>query len=159
MKYSIKYGTREIEFSIEFKNRKTMSISVEPPKNITVVAPVGTNKEEIKEVVKSKGAWIVQKLFEFRNIESKRVNREFVNGESFMYLGRNYSLQIHVDENLQNGSSVKLFRGKFHIYVKEKNDELIKKAMEAWYREKTEEQVKNRINYYLKFFNNKPSAI
>ena len=58
-----------------------------------------------------------------------------------MYLGRNYSLQIHVDETLQNNSSVKLFRGKFHVYVKEKNDELIKTAMEAWYREKTEEQV------------------
>ena len=89
MKYSVRYGTKDIEFRIEFKNRKTISISVEPPKNITVVAPVGTSEEEIKEVVKSKGAWIVQKLFEFRNIESKRVNREFVNGESFMYLGRN----------------------------------------------------------------------
>lgn len=127
MKYSVKYGTKNIEFNVEFKNRKTMSISVEPPKKITVVAPVGTSEKEIKESVKSKGAWIVQKLFEFRNIESKRVNREFVNGESFMYLGRNYSLQIHVDENLQNESSVKLFRGKFHVYVKEKNDELIKK--------------------------------
>ena len=94
MKYSVKYGTKDIEFSIEFKNRKTMSISVKPPNNITVVAPVGTSEEEIKEAVKSKGSWIVQKLFEFRNIESKRVNREFVNGESFMYLGRNYSLQI-----------------------------------------------------------------
>ena len=159
MKYSIKYGTKEIEFSIEFKNRKTMSISVEPPNNIIVVAPVGTNEEEIKEVVKSKGAWIVQKLFEFRNIESKRVNREFVNGESFMYLGRNYSLQIHVDETLQNNSSVKLFRGKFHVYVKEKDDELIKDTMEAWYREKTEEQVKKRIKYYQKYFNKQPTAI
>ena len=159
MKYSVKYGTKDIEFSIEFKNRKTMSISVEPPNNITVVAPVGTSEEEIKEVVKSKGAWIVQKLFEFRNIESKRVNREFVNGESFMYLGRNYSLQIHIDETLQNNSSVKLFRGKFHVYVKEKNDELIKAAMEAWYREKTEEQVKKRIKYYQKFFNKKPMDI
>ena len=159
MRYSVKYGTKDIEFNVEFKNRKTMSISVEPPNNITVVAPVGTNEEEIKGVVKSKGAWIVQKLFEFRNIESKRVNREFVNGESFMYLGRNYSLQIHVDETLQNNSSVKLFRGKFHVYVKEKNDELIKTAMEAWYREKTEEQVKKRVKYYQKYFNKQPTAI
>ena len=159
MKSKICYGTKEIEFSIEFRNRKIMSISIEPPQNITVVAPIGTNEEEIKEVVKLKGAWIVQKLFEFRKIESKRVNREFVNGESFMYLGRNYSLQIHIDETLQNNSSVKLFRGKFHVYVKEKNDELIKTAMEAWYREKTEEQVKKRIKYYQKFFNKKPSSI
>ena len=143
--YKVQYGTKDIEFNVKFKHRKAVSISVEPPKDITVVAPVGTSEEEIKEAVKSKGSWIVQKLFEFRNIESKRVNREFVNGESFMYLGRNYSLQIHVDETLQNNSSVKLFRGKFHVYVKEKNDELIKTAMEALYREKTEEHVKIRI--------------
>lgn len=37
-----------------------------------------------------------------------------------MYLGRNYSFRIHVDESLQNNSSVKLFRGKFHVYIKEK---------------------------------------
>lgn len=159
MRYSVKYGTKDIEFKVEFKDRKTMSISVEPPKDITVVAPVGTNIKEIKGIVKSKGAWIVQKLFEFRNIEAKRVNREFVNGESFMYLGRNYSMQIHVDETLHNNSSVKLFRGKFHVYVKEKNDEIIKEAMEGWYREKTEEQVKKRIKYYQKYFNKKPTAI
>ena len=159
MKYNVKYGTKDIEFNVEFKNRKTMSISVEQPKNITVVAPVATSEEEIKEAVKLKGSWIVQKLFEFRNIESKRVNREFVNGESFMYLGRNYSLQIHIDRTLQNNSSVKLFRGKFHFNVKEKDDELIKTAMEAWYREKTEEQVKKRVKYYQKYFNKQPTAI
>ena len=76
-----------------------------------------------------------------------------------MYLGRNYSLQIHVDEALQSNSSVKLFRGKFNVYVKEKNDELVKTAMEAWYREKTEEQVRKRIKYYQKYFNKKPTAI
>ena len=31
--------------------------------------------------------------------------------------------------------------------------------MEAWYREKTEEQVKKRIKYYQKFFAKKPSDI
>ena len=159
MKLKIMYGTKEIEFKIEYRKRKTISISVEPSKDITVVAPIDTDENEIKDIVKSRGAWIVQKLFEFRNIESKIVNKEFVNGESFMYLGRNYSLQIHIDETLQNNSRVKLFRGKFHVYVNEKNDDLIKAAMEDWYREKTEEQVKKRIKYYQKFFSKKPNSI
>ncbi|MFU7515782.1 M48 family metallopeptidase [Clostridium sp. HCS.1] len=159
MKLKVQYGTKELEFKVEFKNRDTMSISVEPPNDILVVAPIGTLEEDIKSIVKSRGRWIVQKLFEFRNIEAKRINREFVNGESFMYLGRNYSLQIHVDETLQNNFKVKLFRGKFHVYVKEKSDELIKEAMETWYREKTEEQVRKRIKYYQKFFEKKPSDI
>lgn len=159
MKLKVQYGTKELEFKVEFRDRDTMSISVEPPNDILVVAPTGTPEEEIKNIVKSRGKWIVQKLFEFRNIESKKVNREFVNGESFMYLGRNYSLQIYVDETLQNDFNVKLFRGKFHVYVKEKNDEVIKYAMESWYREKTEEQVRNRVKYYQKFFDMKPTAI
>ena len=125
MKLKVKYGTKDIEFSIEFRNRKTISLSVEPPNDILVVAPIGTSEEEIKNIVKSRGSWIVQKLFEFRNIEAKKIKREFVNGESFMYLGRNYSLQIHIDETLQNNSKVKLFRGKFHVYVKEKLNKFV----------------------------------
>lgn len=159
MKLKVQYGTKELVFKVEFKDRDTMSISVEPPNDILVVAPTGTPEEDIKGIVKSRGRWIVQKLFEFRNIEAKRINREFVNGESFMYLGRNYSLQIHVDETLQNNFKVKLFRGKFHVYVKEKSDEIIKEAMETWYREKTEEQVRKRIKYYQKFLEKKPNDI
>ena len=147
MKLKVQYGTKELEFKVEFKDRDTMSISVEPPNYILVVAPTGMPEEDIRGIVKSRGRWIVQKLFEFRNIDAKRVNREFVNGESFMYLGRNYSLQIHVDETLQNNFKVKLSRGKFNVYVKEKSDEIIKEAMESWYREKTEEQVRKRIKY------------
>lgn len=158
-KLKVQYGTKELEFKVEFKDRDTMSISVEPPNYILVVAPTGMPEEDIKGIVKSRGRWIVQKLFEFRNIDAKRVNREFVNGESFMYLGRNYSLQIHVDETLQNNFKVKLSRGKFNVYVKEKSDEIIKEAMESWYREKTEEQVRKRIKYYQKFFEKKPSDI
>ena len=159
MKLKVQYGTKELEFKVEFKDRDTMSISVEPPNYILVVAPTGMPEEDIKGIVKSRGRWIVQKLFEFRNIDAKRVNREFVNGESFMYLGRNYSLQIHVDETLQNNFKAKLSRGKFNVYVKEKSDEIIKEAMESWYREKTEEQVRKRIKYYQKFFEKKPSDI
>lgn len=159
MKLKVQYGTKELEFSVEFRNRKTMSISVEPPNNILVVAPINTPEDEIKSVVKSRGNWIVQKLFEFRHIEARKINREFVNGESFMYLGRNYSLQIYVERSPQKSSNVILFRGKFHVYVKEKSDELIKEAMETWYRQKTEEQVKKRIKYYQKFFSKTPTAI
>lgn len=82
---------------------------MEPPRDVLVIAPLNTSEDEIKEIVKSKGVWIVQKLFEFRHIEEKKVKREFVNSDSFMYLVRNYSLQIHVDETLQNNSFVKLF--------------------------------------------------
>lgn len=156
---SIQYGTTRIDFNIEYKKRKTISISVEPAEGIIVAAPEGMSEDDIKEIVKSRGAWIVQRLYEFRNIESKKVNREFVNGESFMYLGRNYSLEIHVDKTLKGHGYVKLYRGKFHVYVKEKTDEAVRSAMETWYRTKAEEQILRRIKYFQKFFTKKPSSI
>lgn len=158
MKIKVQFGTKELEFYVEYKNRKTIGISVEPPNTIIVAAPLNTSEEEIKKVVKSKGTWIVQKLYSFKNMEHIKINREFINGESFMYLGRNYSLQIHID-TLQKIPSVKLFRGKFNVIVNEKSDVTIKEAMEAWYRDKTEEQINKRMKYYQKFFKKEPTAI
>lgn len=158
MKLGFQYGTKFIEFDVVFKKRKTMEISVEPPDMITVVAPIGTADEVIIEKTKSRAKWIVEQLFSFKDMQYQKINREFVNGESFMYLGRNYSLQIIVDEKIKK-SEVKLYHSKFYITVNKKDDETIHKAMENWYRKKTKEKVEERINYYQKFFNAMPTAI
>lgn len=48
MQLSIRYGTKTIEFHVEYKNRKTMEISVEPPNKVFVVAPLGTSEQVIR---------------------------------------------------------------------------------------------------------------
>lgn len=48
-----------------------------------------------------KGSWIIQKLYSFKNMNYRPIKREFVNGESFMYLGRNYSIQIEIDFSIK----------------------------------------------------------
>ena len=75
-----------------------------------------------------------------------------------MYLGRNYSLDIRVDENIDN-ISVKLFQGKFVVNTYIKDEDLIKKAMENWYREKTLAKVKERVSYYSSYFNNEVTTV
>ncbi|GAA0496826.1 SprT family zinc-dependent metalloprotease [Salinibacillus aidingensis] len=155
---SIEYGTKTIEFSVEFKKRKTMEISVEPPDNVCVVAPFDTSEEMITEKVKKKASWIVQKLYLFRDIEYQKINRELVNGESFMYLGRNYSLQIIIDETVKK-PLVKLFQGKFYIKSPSKEQKLMKQALENWYRQKTLEKVMEKVKYYQHYFNRKPNDI
>ena len=75
-----------------------------------------------------------------------------------MYLGRNYSLDIRVDENIDN-ISVKLFQGKFVVNTYIKDEDFIKKAMENWYREKTLAKVKERVSYYSSYFNNEVTTV
>nr|WP_207789035.1 YgjP-like metallopeptidase domain-containing protein [Neobacillus terrae] len=133
MKHSIIYGTKTIEFSIEYRKRKTMEISVEPPHNVSVVAPTNTPEAIILQKVKNKAGWIVQRLYLLKEMEYKKIEREMVNGESFMYLGRNYSLQFLIDKEVKQ-PIVKLFQGKFLVTSAEKDEDLIRQAFEKWYK-------------------------
>ena len=158
MELKFDYGSRIITFNLIYRKRKTMSIEVETTGEVTVIAPVGTSTEDIMEKVKSRAGWIVSKQYESKFINDTKINREAVSGESYMYLGRNYSLDIRVDENIDN-ISVKLFQGKFVVNTYIKDEDLIKKAMENWYREKTLAKVKERVSYYSSYFNNEVTTV
>ena len=158
MELKFEYGSRLITFNLIYRKRKTMSIEVETTGEVTVIAPVGTSTDDVIEKVKSRAGWIVSKQYESKFINDTKIKREAVSGESYMYLGRNYSLDIRVDENIDN-ISVKLFQGKFVVNTYIKDEDLIKKAMENWYREKTLAKVKERVSYYSSYFNNEVTTV
>ncbi|MBY6951036.1 M48 family metallopeptidase [Clostridium botulinum] len=158
MKLGFKFGTKHIEFTVKFSNRKNLAIEVETNGEVNVVAPIGVSEEEIIKRVKSKATWIVQKQYEVRNINVNKINREAVNGESYLYLGRNYTLQLMRKEYI-NKIEVKLFRGKFIVTTPTKDEEKIKVALEEWYREKALQKINDRIKYYKPFFNKEPKVI
>ena len=151
MKLGFEYGTRYINFNLIYRNRKTMSIEVEPNGEINVISPSGYDTEAILEKVKSKASWIIQKQYEMAPINNEKIQREAVSGESYMYLGRSYSLDVVLDESIKE-IEVKLYRGKFVVRSYTKNEVIIKNALEQWYREKTIEKVKERVEYYQGYF-------
>ena len=59
MKLGFQYGTKYIEFELEYRKRKTLEISAEPPNIITVVAPLGTTDDIIIKKTKSRAKWII----------------------------------------------------------------------------------------------------
>ena len=118
MELKFEYGSRLITFNLIYRKRKTMSIEVETTGEVTVIAPVGTSTDDVIEKVKSRAGWIVSKQYESKFINDTKIKREAVSGESYMYLGRNYSLDIRVDENIER-ISVKLFQGKFIVNTKD----------------------------------------
>ena len=158
MKLEFEYGSRIITFNLIYRKRKTMSIEVESTGEVTVIAPVGTHTDDIISRVKSRAGWIVSKQYESKFINDTKINREAVSGESYMYLGRNYCLDIIFDEKLDS-ITVKLFRGKFVVSTYTKDEDLIKNAMENWYRQKTLAKVKERISYYKSYFNNEVTHV
>lgn len=158
MKLAFVFGTKNIEFAVKYSNRKTLAIEVEPSGEVNVVAPMGVSEEDIIKRVKTKAAWIVEKQYEVRNININKINREAVSGESYLYLGRNYTLQLILNES-SNEIDVRLLRGKFLVTTYTKAEENIKSALEKWYREKALLKINERIKYYIHYFDKQPQSI
>ncbi len=110
MRDVILFGSKQIDFHLEFTNRKSLGISVKPDLTVYVRAPFDTSVERIKEKLKNKAPWIIRQQSFFLSFHPKLPARKFISGETHLYMGRQYRLKIIQCEN----ESVKL-KGKFLV--------------------------------------------
>ncbi len=89
-----------IEYQIKYSNRKTLNISVERDRSIIVRAPHYLTADKIDKIVQSKRQWIKEKLNHAQKYPLVAESKEFVSGETLMYLGKNYQLLV-VDEEFE----------------------------------------------------------
>jgi predicted metal-dependent hydrolase len=89
-----------IEYQIKYSNRKTLNISVERDRSIVVRAPHYLTADKIDKIVQSKRQWIKEKLNHAQKYPLVTESKEFVSGETLMYLGKNYQLLV-VDEEFE----------------------------------------------------------
>lgn len=133
---------RDIEYELKKSARKTTSIYIERDGTISVLAPAPYDMSVIEQILESKRSWIYRNLAEWEDLNRTRVEREFVNGEGFPYLGSTYRLQIvdkaDHDLSLKNGmfilkrSSLSNARLKFVEFYKEKAKARIPKQVEKY---------------------------
>ena len=123
----IQFGSKTIAFRLEFSNRKSLGITVTPKMEVLVKAPNDTLLEKVKEKVKGKAPWIIKQLDFFLSFQPKTPARKYVSGETHLYLGRQYRLQIELGEE----ESVRL-KGQF-IQIITKNKHNAKDLLKEWY--------------------------
>ncbi len=127
MTTAIQYGSKQIDFRLEYSDRKSLGITVTPDLNVLVKAPTDTSLEKVKEKLRKKAPWIIRQQSFFLSFHPKTPARKFVGGETHLYLGRQYRLKI-----LQSKpESVKL-KGKF-IEVTTTNKARAKGLVNEWY--------------------------
>jgi predicted metal-dependent hydrolase len=154
---SIEHKSKTIPFQVEFRKRRTMEIRIQPPDQITVIAPLRLSKDTIIKEVQGKADWIIKKLSEYENLNYKNLKKEYIDGEVFMYLGNQYPLLI-MDANYKI-PRVKFQDNTIVISTSTKEEENLKNALEKWYREKALEVITERIKYYEPYFKVRPSGI
>jgi len=94
MTSAIQFGSKQIDFRLEYSNRKTLGITVKPDLSVIVKAPVDTSLEKVKEKLRKKAPWIIRQQSFFLYFHPKTPARKFIGGETHLYLGRQYQLKV-----------------------------------------------------------------
>lgn len=129
MRGSINFGSKTIDFRLEYSGRRSLGITVTPEMEVLVKAPVDTSIEKVKEKIRKKAPWIIKQQSFFLSFQPKTPQRKYVSGETHLYLGRQYRLQIKIGKE----ESVRL-KGKF-IVVTVAEKSRTKDLLSSWYLE------------------------
>jgi predicted metal-dependent hydrolase len=127
------YEDVSINYTLIEEHRKTISITVFPDTTVFVKAPDISNKLRIESYIQKKCRWILKQQRYFAQFKAPK-SKEYVSGETFLYLGRAYKLIVNKAEDKER---VSLLKGKLTIYSKDPhNNSRTKKMVDSWYASK-----------------------
>jgi len=140
------FGTTTIGYSISRSgNRTTVAVTVHPDGAVSVVTPIETGRAKIAEAIARKAEWILRQQEYFRHQHNGYV-KQFVSGESFFYLGRQYKLKVKQIETPGQASQAQLVRGQLLVTIPRTSDLMVRAAavrtgLIRWYRNKAREHL------------------
>lgn len=144
----------DIDIIIEkTERRKTVSIFIERDGSVRVLAPITASDEKIESAIKAKEYQIFSKMAKWKELNQGKVNREYVNGQSFLYFGRNYRLSIVKNQDVP----LKLSGG--YLCLDKKHLSKADKAFKDFYRDKALQKIKERLRLIAEKFQTKPTSI
>ena len=86
----VDHGSKSIEYKLSFADRKTLGIKVLPDGLVSVIAPIDANLIDINNKIKLKANWILKQQAFFCSYKPNTPTRKFVNGETHLYLGKQF---------------------------------------------------------------------
>ncbi|MER6076982.1 SprT family zinc-dependent metalloprotease [Streptomyces sp. NPDC001833] len=139
-------GNLEIDVVV-VPERGGVRLTVERDARITATVPAGLDNTLLVDAVKGRRRWIYDKLEARREDAALRPVKQFVTGEGFLYLGRNYRLKL-VDDAPQ---PVGLVQGRLILRrdsLTRAQDELI-----SWYRTRGHAWLPRRVEPWAERMN------
>jgi len=146
---TVNYGKEQVQFNVLYSARKTLGIEVYPDSNVLVKAPVGTDPAEVQKRVIKRVRWILRQQHYFRQFDPRTPARQFIGGETHLYLGRQFRLKISTG----NQNSVKLTRGYFIVELKSAlSVDNVKSLLAGWYAAKAAAKFAEILEHCWPYF-------
>lgn len=133
---------KDIDYSLKKSNRKTISIYVERDGDITIIVPEQISQRELDNVIESKRYWIYKALVEQQELNKTKIGRELIDGEGYLFLGRNYRLKI--ENNLPKPVILK----ENYFLIDENIVHNAKPHFVNFYKENGKDILNQRVNYF-----------
>lgn len=132
----------ELSYTVQRSGkRKKLTITVERDRSVVVHAPSDASDEAIQRVVESRRQWIFEKLHHDKKYQElpHPPGKELVNGESALYLGRSYRIEV-----IANGTGEIQLTQRFLIPAAQGSRR--KGALREWYLARANEIILPRVS-------------
>jgi len=131
MTYEFAFGAETIRYQVQWvATRRTLGIEVYPDQSVVVRAPLGCAEDVISARVRKRAAWISRQIADFQRYSPRTPQRQYVSGETHLYLGRQYRLKVVAGEP----ASVRMNRGQLIVTSAERADpDRVKAMLHRWY--------------------------
>lgn len=146
---------KDIDYILVRSQRKTASIYIERDGSVSVLVPEKLTNEQVEELLESKRKWIYTNLAEWRDLNARKVQRDYVNGEGFLYLGRSYRLKLVPDLT----EPLTLKDGYFCLRTVIGSVPDGDAAFKEFYRAKGAERIPPRVAYFQTQLDVQPNSI
>lgn len=125
--------------------RRKITITVERDRSVVVHAPPATAEEKIHQLVEARRQWIFEKTRHSQKYDDPPhpPGKELVNGESALYLGRSYLIEIAATD-----SGEIEFAQKFFVPADLADRKL--EAFRGWYIIRAEEKILPRARHHAR---------
>jgi predicted metal-dependent hydrolase len=118
--------------------RRTLALHILPDASLEVKVPLYVSTRHINEFIESHRDWIEERI---KKMEQKRAREKtYTNGEKFMYLGKEYSLEIGNYPSIQVKEDKFLFPQAIAFRIK--------KELENWYVQQAKTIITARVAQY-----------
>lgn len=136
----------EVQYNVVYSSkRKKLTIIVERDRSVVVKAPTGTAPEKIQQIVESRKLWLYEKIHHPQKYQPllHPPGKEVVNGESLLYLGHSYRLEL-----VENRDKIELINNKF--LVPKSHTQQRGTIFQDWYIQQAQKIILPRVEDYAK---------
>jgi predicted metal-dependent hydrolase len=144
--HKLVFGDQAIRFNVVRRKRRTLQISVLPDMTVQVVAPPTATDLAIYEKMRKRAGWITRQLRYFRQFHPRTPERQYLSGETHLYLGRRYRLKVRAAVQAR----VRISGGFIEVNTHRPSDrQAVKEQVTGWFAARARQYFEQRLEANL----------